>query len=155
MQDGKQLKYGQIRGGDQGYEHILAADQTIVAASGKFVKRTGNGTDTVTLAGDADGELLGHLEVEAIATTLGTEKRKVVCDLTGVFRIPINSGTYNHLMKGKTCDLSISSNVQGAQLDASAEDTLVIVDGDAVNNNWVDVMLNPLKMYVIGCTTTT
>ena len=153
MNDGKQLKYGQIAGGDLGYEHILTAAQTILAASGKFVKRAGDGIDTVTIAGDGDTELLGHLECEAIASTAGTEKRKVVCDLTAVFRIPINSGTYTHLMKGKTCDLSISSDVQGAQLDASAEDTLVVVNGDLVNNEWVDVMLNPLKMFAIGVTT--
>lgn len=145
MQDGKQLKYGQISGGEQGYEHILAASQTILAASGKFVKRTDDATDTVTLAGDGDGVLLGHMEVEAISSTAGTEKRKVVNDPTAVFRIPINSGTYTHLMKGKTCDLSISSNVQGAQLDASVENTLIVVNGDAVNNNWVDVMLNPAQ----------
>jgi hypothetical protein len=150
MQDGKQLKYGQISGGEQGYEHILAAAQTIVAASGKFVKRTGASTDTVTIAGDGDTELLGHLEVEAIATTLGTEKRKVVNDLTAVFRIPVNSGTYEHVMKGKTCDLSVSNNVQGAQLDASTEDTLIIVNGDEVNNLWVDVMLNPGEMAATG-----
>jgi hypothetical protein len=153
MNDGKQLKYGQIAGGDLGYEHILTAAQAIVAASGKFVKRAGNGTDTVTIAGDGDAEILGHLECEAIATTLGTEKRKVVCDLTGVFRIPVNSGTYTHLMKGKTCDLSISSNIQGAQLDASAEDTVIVVNGDLVNNEWVDVMINPVKIGAVGVTT--
>lgn len=152
MQDGKQLKYGQISGGEQGYEHILAASQTIVAASGKFVYRTANGTDTVTMAADAITEILGHMEVEAIATTLGTEKRKVVCDLTAVFRIPVDSGTYTHLMKGKTCDLAISSNVQGAQLDANAEATLIVVNGDLVDSAWVDVMLNPNKMHAVGVT---
>ena len=150
MNEGKQLKYGQISGGSQGFEHILAASLTIVAASGKFVYRTGNGTDTVSLAGDTHVDLLGHMEVEAIATTLGTEKRKVVWDPTAVFRIPINSGTYTHLMKGKDCDLSISSSVQGAQLDASVERTLIVVDGDLVNNEWVDVRINWPIMSSIG-----
>jgi hypothetical protein len=124
-----------------------------VAASGKFVKRTGNGTDTVTMAGDGHTEILGHMEVEAIATTLGTEKRKVVCDLTAVFRIPVITGTYTHLMKGKTCDLVISSNVQGADLTQTSEDTIIVVDGDLVNSAWVDVMLNPNKMHAVGCPT--
>lgn len=150
MQDGKQLLYGQIRGGEEGYFGVLAASQTIVAASGKFVKRTAAGTATLTMAGDGDTELMGHVEVEAITTTDGTEKRKVVNDLTAVFRIPINSGTYARTMKSKTCDLSISSNVQGAQLDASAEDTIIIVEGDEVNNLWVDVMLNPAKVGSVG-----
>jgi len=151
MDDGKQLKYGQIRGGKEGYDHIVAASQTILAASGKFVKRTADGTDTVTLAADATAEVIGHLECEAIATTLGTEVRKVVNDPTAVYRIPINSGTYTHLMKGKTCDISVSSNIQGAQLDASVENTLVIVNGDLVNNAWVDVMINPNTMHAVGC----
>lgn len=155
MQDGKQLLYGQIRGGEEGDEYILAASQTILNASGKFVKRTADDTDTVTLAADGTTELVGHLECEAIASTVGTEKRKVVRDLTAVFRIPINAGTYTHLMKGKTCDLSISSNVQGAQLNASTEDTLIVVNGDLVNNAWVDVMLNPAKMASVGADDTT
>lgn len=150
MLDGVQLKYGWLRGGQEGYEHILAASQVIKNASGKFVKRTGASTDTVTLAVDGTTEILGHLECEAIASTAGTEKRKVICDLTAVFRIPVNSGTYSHVMKGKTCDISVSSDIQGAQLDASSEDTLVIVGGDEVNNKWVDVMINPAKFAATG-----
>jgi len=150
MDEGKQLKYGQIRGGEQGYDGILAASQTILAASGKFVYRTAASTDTFTLAADAIGEIAGHMEVEAIATTLGSEKRKIVCDLTAVFRIPINSGTFVHYMVGKKCDISISGSVQGAQLGAATEGTLIIVGGDAVNNAWVDVMINPVKVGATG-----
>jgi len=150
MNEGKQLKYGQIKGGDIGYEHILAAGQVILAASGKFVYRTANGTDTVTLCADAVTTILGHMEVEAIASTAGTESRKVVCDPTAVYRIPINAGTYTHLMKGKDCDISISGNVQGAQLNASVERTLVVIDGDLVNNEWVDVMINWPAITTIG-----
>ena len=155
MDEGKQLKYGWIRGGEQGYEVILAASQVITAAGGKFVKRTGNGTDTVTLAVDGTDEILGHLECEAIATTLGTEKRKCINDPTAVFRIPIITGTYTHLMKGKTCDFATSSNIQGADVSTSTDDTLVIVDGDLVNNAWVDVQLNVNEMNKIGADATT
>lgn len=150
MTDGKQLKYGHIRGGTQGYSGIVAASQTILAASGKFVYRTGASTATYTLGADAIGEIAGWMEIEAISSTAGTEVRKIINDLTAVFRIPINSGTYAEYMKGKTCDMSVSSNVQGAQLDASSEDTLIIVGGDAVNNVWVDVMINPNKIGATG-----
>jgi hypothetical protein len=115
-------------------------------ASGKFVYRTGASTDTVTLALDGTTEILGHLECEAIASAAGTEKRKIVCDLTAVFRIPVNAGTFVHYMIGKKCDIGISGGIQGAQLDAGTEGTLIIVDGDAVNNAWVDVMINPVKV---------
>jgi hypothetical protein len=150
MQDGKQLKYGQISGGEQGFFGLMAASQTIRAASGKFVYRTGASTATLTMACDGTTELLGHAEVEAKTTAATDGMVKVVCDLTAVFRIPVNSGTYARTMKGKTCDISISSYVQGAQLDASAEDTLIIVDGDEVNNLWVDVMINPAKVGATG-----
>ena len=53
-------------------------------------------------------------------------------------------------MKGKTCDLSVASDVQGADLTASGEDVVLIVDGDLVGNYWVDVRLNPLKMFTTG-----
>jgi len=151
MDVGKQLRYGQVQGGEIGYEHILAASQTLVAASGKFMSRTGDGTDSVTLC-DGHTEILGHMEVEAIATTLGTEKRKIVCDLTAVFRLPIDSGTYSHLMKGKTCDLDVTSNIQGVALDDTTTDLVVVVDGDVTNQNWVDVMLNPNVMHAIDTT---
>ena len=64
-----------------------------------------------------------------------------IIDLTAVFRIPINSGTYAVGMIGDTCDISISSTVQGAQLDASTEDLLIIVGG--YSTVYVDVMMNP------------
>lgn len=150
MQDGKQLKYGQISGGEAGFYGILVAAMNVVAASGKFVYRTGASTDTVTLAVDGTTEILGFLECEAIASAAGTEKRKIICDLTAVFRIPVNSGTYAHYMIGKKCDISVSSTIQGAQLNAATEGTLIVVGGDEVNNVWVDVMINPVKVGATG-----
>lgn len=149
----QEIRYGQIKGTEIGYEHILAASQVILATSGHFVKRTANGTDTVTIAVAASAELLGWVECEPIASTIGNEARKVINDLTAVFRIPINAGTYVHLMKGKTCDLSVASSVQGAVLNSSTYDVVIIVGGDLEDNKWVDVMLNPLKMDVIGAPT--
>jgi hypothetical protein len=150
MNDGVQLKYGQISGGDAHMYGILVAAMNVVNASGKFVYRTGASTDTVTLAVDGTTEILGHLECEAIASAVGTEKRKIICDLTAVFRIPVNSGTFSHYMIGKKCDISVSSTIQGAQLDAATEGTLIVVGGDDVNNKWVDVMINPAKVGATG-----
>jgi len=150
MDVGKQLKYGQISGGNIGYDHILTASQVIVAASGKFVVRAGDGTDTVDLADNGDADILGHMEVEAIADTAGTEVRKVVCDPTAVYRIPINTGTYTHLMKGKDCDLDITSDVQGADLSTSTDRNLRVINGDLVNNAWVDVMVLYQNITTIG-----
>ncbi len=151
MNDGKQLKYGQIMGPDGSNMYgILAASQVIKAASGKFVYRTGASTNTVTLCADGSATILGHAEVEAIATTLGTEKVKINDSLDAVYRIPINSGTFSHYMIGKKCDISISSSIQGAQLDAATEGLLIVVNGDDVNNEWVDVKLNPALVGTVG-----
>lgn len=150
MEDGVQLKYGWIRGGRNGFVIPMGASEVIKAASGRFVKNDGSGRGEI--AGDGDTELLGHIESEEVTlgATEGATSKFCVNDPTAVFRIPVNSGTYVATMIGKTCDLSVSSSIQGAQLDASAEDTVVIVGGDADNNNWVDVMLNPNKMFVTG-----
>lgn len=146
----QEIRYGQIKGGEIGYEHLLAASQAVLPTSGHFVYRTGASTDSVTLATDGTAELLGWMECESIASSTGKESRKIINDLTAVFRMPIDSGTYTHLMEGKTCDLNITSSIQGAGLDQSDEDTLVIVGGDIVDNKWVDVMLNPNKMFTVG-----
>lgn len=142
MQDGKQLKYGQIRGGEEGFEVKVAANQYIAAASGKFVKRTGTNTSTVTLATASDTDILGHIEVQELNSSNGTEIVKCINDPTAVRRIPVSGGTYAITMRGKTCDLKTTAGVQGAALNSSSYDQLVIVNGDDVNNNWVDVMLN-------------
>lgn len=142
MQDGKQLKYGQIRGGEEGYEVKVAASQYIAAASGKFVKRTGTNTSTATLATATDTDIMGHIEVQELNSSNGTEIVKCVNDPSAVYRLPVSGGTYAITMRGKTCDLKTTAGVQGAALNSSSYDQLVIVNGDDVNNNWVDVILN-------------
>ena len=90
---------------------------------------------------DGIGTIFGHIEAEA--QTTAAEDFNCIIDLTAVFRIPVNSGTYVIGMVGDQCDISISSSVQGAQLNASDENTLTVVYGDATNNAWVDVMMTP------------
>ena len=138
MQDGVQLKYGHIRGGKIAVSVTDAGSQVITAASGKFVYMTAG---AATLSADAIGSIFGHLEAEAQTTASGGESFNCIIDPTAVYRIPVNAGTYVVGMIGDTCDISISNDVQGAQLNASDENTLLVVGGDAVNNNWVDVMI--------------
>lgn len=142
MQDGKQLKYGQIRGGEEGVPVTVAASQYIAAAGGKFVRRTNADSNSVTLCTQANSDILGHLETEELNSSDGTEVRKCINDPTAVFRLPIAGGTYVGAMKGKTCDLVVASGIQKVALNSSSYDQLVIEDGDAVNNVWVDVKLN-------------
>ena len=140
MQDGVQLKYGQIRGGSLATKVTMAASQNIQDASGRFVYMNAG---AATLCTDGTTSIFGSLESEKDTVT-AADVRNCIIDLTAVFRIPVDSGTYAIGMVGDSCDINITSNIQGAQLDASVENTLIVVGGDAVNNNWVDVMMSPL-----------
>ena len=151
MASGAQLRYGIIKGEDTvAWIPIrMGASEVLKAKSGRFVKDDGSSRMEVAV----DGSTLLSGWVESADQTTSATEGATECPfvpasgaLGCVFRIPINSGTYVVAMQNNTCDLSVSSDIQGAQLDASAEDTLIVVDGDTVNNAWVDVMLNPDKI---------
>jgi hypothetical protein len=143
MQEGVQLKYGQIRGGHVGVEGYMAESQTLSRQSGRFVYLDAAGRLTLCSDG-ASSRIWGSVESGLDAEAPSVDDR-VNCNISldAVYRIPVNSGTFVKAMIGDTCDLSVSNNVQGAQLDASDENIIVVVDGDLVNNNWVDVKINP------------
>ena len=134
---GEQLKYGWIYGGRVAAPVAMAATQALYAQSGRFVYMVAG---AATLCADAVTTIWGFLEAHAHTPDTGAELNCII-DLTAVFRIPINSGTFAVGMIGDTCDISISSTVQGAQLDASTEDLLIIVGG--YSTVYVDVMMNP------------
>lgn len=152
LQTGKQLIFGKIKGPDVWLPVSIGASEVIKWASGRFVKADGSGR--VEIAVDGTAEIIGWLEAEigegTASSTEGATKGVVNPSLNAVYRIPINAGTYVASMQFKTCDLAVSSNIQGAKLDASGEDTIMIVDGDLVNNEWVDVILNPSKRGQTG-----
>lgn len=144
MYEGEALKYGPIHKGsgrDMAIPYEIAATQTVKARSGRFVDRDANGR--VTIATAASTRLLGWLDAhESSSHPVGT-KFGVYSSVDRVYRIPINAGTYVNTMQGDLCDISIASSIQGADLTASAKDHFIIVDGDEVNNKWVDVKMNP------------
>ncbi len=134
----EQLKYGWIYGGKVSAPVAMAATQALYAQSGRFVYMNAG---AATLCADAITSIWGFLEAHQHTPATGALLNCII-DLTAVFRIPVNSGTYVVGMIGDTCDISIDT-VQGAQLDASTENLLIIVGGDAVDNKYVDVMMNP------------
>ena len=160
LKTGQQLKYGMIKGESSviNMPMPMGASEVIAAKSGRFVKD--DGSSRMEIAGDGSTLLAGWVDLPAhanysstgIYTCSATEGADVavftpVSMLLGVvFRLPINSGTFAITMRNNTCDLSVASNIQGVQLDASSEDTLLILDGDLVNNQWVDVCINPDKI---------
>ena len=145
-----QLKYGWIMGDKVAVPVPVAGSQTIVDQSGKFVYMDDG---AATLCCDAAAYILGHLEIGtedgSISPTAG-DMYNCIIGLSNVYRIPIDSGTYVVGMIGDKGDLAISSNVQGAQLDASSEDLIIVVGGDADDSNYVDVMVNPNAIASTG-----
>mgnify|MGYP001566532510 CR=1 FL=1 len=144
------LIYGFVRGGHTSHPAPIGASEVFKNASGKFVTNDASGRAEV--AADGTASLWGHLECEEFtaSATEGADVRNMIVDSTAVFRIPVNSGTYVTTMLGETCDLSVSSSIQGVQLDASSEDTVRIVGGDDVNNYWVELMFVDAKRYNTG-----
>lgn len=139
----KYVKFGHYRGGNVSVPVKLAASQVFKARSGQFVYLDGSGN--AVIADDGANEIFGHAQEAERTTsaTAGAEEVKVNIDPSAVFRIPVGAGTYVATMRGKTCDLIVdASNIQGADLTAADDDVLVVVDGDLVNNEWVDVMIN-------------
>ena len=139
MAAGEQLKYGWIRGNELSVAGYMTDAQTMRQASGRFVYLDAYGR--CTLNADGASRIWGHAEYLGDAAGSEDDRVNVNISLDAIYRIPINSGTFVKAMIGDECDISISSNIQGAQLDASDEDTLMVVGGDLVNSNWVDVKI--------------
>lgn len=133
----EQLKYGWLRGGKVSCEVAMAATQAIAAQSGKFVFMNAG---AATLNVDGSASIFGFLEAHAHTPATGAYLNCII-DLSAVYRIPINSGTYVVGMIGDYCGISVSSTIQGAQLDAFTENTLIIVGG--YSTVYVEVMMNP------------
>lgn len=141
MLPGEMLKYGKINEKSAGADVVpvtMVASQVVKARSGRFVFMVA-GAATLVVASSTTiyGVLNTHEHTPTVGDVIG-------CDISkdAIYRIPINSGTFAIGMIGDLCDLSDSSDIQGAALDVSTRDHVVIVNGDAVNNKWVDVKMN-------------
>lgn len=146
MQPGVALKYGWLKGGKTSVPVEMLASQVMKAQSGRFINITSAGYGEVFDDQDT-AECFGFAEApeETSSATSGNTVYNVIVDLTAIFRIPIDTGTYVLGMFGDTCDIGVTSDVQGAYLTGSTSDTVIIVGGDITNQNWIDVMINPVK----------
>lgn len=151
-----ELKYGIQK--NEGVALIVSAPMgasEVIPAGGAYVKNDASGR--MEIAGDGTTLLSGYVfptELDAgkkYQTCSSTEGGTVVpfipisAMLATAVKLPVTGGTYVATMLGETCDLEVVSNVQGVQLDASAEDTVIIVGGD-VDTNEVLVIPNPDKI---------
>lgn len=152
------VRYGHIRGGEQGAPAVLVASTAVLATSAKFVKRTGASTNTVSLiSAVADSEVLGWLECEEFPLkdeSDGTEVRKVISDPTAIFRCPISpdsTATFYGYMRGKAADIDpLSAGMQYIFIDSATYGQVIIVDGDTVDSKWVDVRINNSVVKNVG-----
>lgn len=151
-----ELKYGIIK--NEQVALVVSAPMgasEVIPAGGAFVKNDASGR--MEIAGDGSTRLDGYVfptQLDAgqkYQTCSSTEGGTVVpfipiSAMLGVaVKLPVTGGTYAATMLGETADLEVVSNAQGVQLDASAEDTVIIVGGDATENT-VIVIPNPDKI---------
>lgn len=147
MNEGDQLRYGWVGGGKTGIPVQMYASEQVAGPGGKFVNMNATGYAEYLDDGD-DEEIFGSAEVAygtQSATQGITDVVNCIFDLSAMYKIPVLSGdgTYAITDIGDTCDIGVTSYVQGAHLQASADEHLIVLSGDLVNNNWVIVRLNP------------
>ena len=133
-----ELKYGWRKGPVTDVVVTLTASQTIKAKSGRFVYQT---SGAMTLNTDGSTRIFGFLDDIGDYTTVSGDRSNCNINLASVFRVPVISGTMAIGMIGDTTDLNISSNIQGVQLGASTENTVMVVGGDTDTNEYCDVVM--------------
>jgi len=152
MYEGEQLRYGWIAGGKVAVPVPMLASQTLTVKSSKFVNLTTAGYAEYIDNTD-DVEVFGHVESPygVGSTTSGVDVFNCIIDLSAIFRIRIDGGTYVIGMLGDKCDIGASTaNLQGADLESSSYSQLIIVGGDVANQKYVDVMINPSERGTTG-----
>lgn len=147
---GEQLRYGHVAGGKVLIPEQMGASEVVRAASGRFGFRDANGR--IEIADSGDTTLTGFVEhrQETTSSTEGGTKTQMNISFDAVYKVPITAGTLVRTMFGKTCDLLVSSNIQGADLSESNEDVIQILGGDIANNQWVLCRIVPAKMIQAG-----
>lgn len=137
---GNHIRFGKVKGTELNIGGLRwLASQVIANQSGKFVFMSSTGYLTLC-TGDAG--IMGWAQEPAGTPTVG-DLTTVNISKEAVYRVPIITGTYAVTMIGESCDLVVSSSVQGVDLTAGTYDNVIIVGGDLTNQNYVDVVINP------------
>lgn len=147
MYEGDQLRYGWVSGGKAAVPVHMYASEQVAAPGGKFVNMNGTGYAEYLDDGDNE-EIFGSAEVDygtQSATQSLADRVNCIVDVTAVYKIPVltGDGTFAITDIGDTCDIGVTSYVQGAHLQVSNDEHLIVLAGDLENNNWVLVRLNP------------
>jgi len=142
------VKYGQVAGSRVIVNMPVGASEVFTDTGAKFVIQDGSGY--IDAAEATSSELFGWAECGAFTSqsTDGYDSVPVNIALDAIYRIPADAAVTADMV-GKTCDISKSSNVIKADVDASTYDVIQIVDVD-ITNQEVLVRLNPNKAAATG-----
>lgn len=158
--NGQPLKYGPTKHEDSALIPRAMHASEIIPMGGCFVKEDGSGYLQVLTASDSlisgwafMGEVgpdSGKLYQTCSSVAGGTKVPYMPAEamLSTIIRLPINAGTLTQTMIGETCDIVVNSTTKACAVDltASTRDCVRIVDGDLINNKWVDVVLVLVKL---------
>lgn len=150
------IEYGRRQGhGHCVFPFPVGASEVFKKKGGAFVIQDGSGR--VEIAAGAEVGIIGHALFNEDFTASATEgANKVPVDMSwdSVWELPVNSGTWADTMRGKVCDLSVSSSIQGVALAASTNDEVILVDKGTTNPAGtvvsVLVMRNPNTQVLSG-----
>lgn len=146
MLEGDQLRYGWVSGGKQGTPVQIYASERVDAPGSRFVEMT-TGAGYASFLDDKDTvETFGHAEVgygTQSATQACSDVVNCITDITAIYKIPVDTGTYAITDIGDVCNVGVTSYVQGAYLQEATTKHFIILGGDLANNTWVFVRLNP------------
>jgi hypothetical protein len=80
------------------------------------------------------------------SSTEGGDSVQVDVSTNSVYRMPADAAVLA-TMRGKSCDLVTTSDIQYADIGEANEKYLIIVDVD-IKNQWVYVRMNPAAIYI-------
>lgn len=144
---GAHIRYGQVKGHQLNVGgFIWVASQVVLNKGGKFVFLEDG---ALTLCVASTTHILGWAQERERTPTVG-DLCTVNVAWDAVYRVPLITGTtFVEGMRGDSCDIENGTSVEGettvqcAAPGTTTRLTLFIVDGDTVNSNWADVMMNP------------
>ena len=128
------LEYGRRAGRDEYvFSYPIGASEVFKKKGGAFLKDDSSGRlEIVSSQTNIIGHALFNEDFTASSTEGGTPMM-VNIDPDGVFELPINTGTWAATMRGKVCDLTVASSIQGVDLTASTVDQVELIDKGFTN----------------------
>ena len=136
------------------HEFPVGASEVFKRNGGGWVKEDSSGR--IEMAGATSTNIIGHIEWRSDLTassTEGADKVAVNLDVAGIVASMPISGTYAATMRGKTCDIIVTSSVQYANVAASSIDVLEIIGEHEKNSSGtVDSVL--VKLFTANLTRT-